>query len=339
MRRDLVVIGASAGGIDALRVIVGNLPADFAASMMVVIHTAPDSPGVLGPILARAGQLSAVTVARAERLRPGTIYVPCPDRHLIVEPGLVRATHGPRENRFRPAIDPLFRSAAQAYGPRVIGVILTGGLDDGTAGLWAVKQLGGIAVVQDPDEALVDSLPRNALLHVKVDHKVTLDEIAPLLVKLTRQDISAEGGYIVPEPIKIEVDIAKATGGLDSGVQSLGRPSQYACPECHGVLRQLDEGERIRFRCHTGHAYSSDSLMAEFDQAIETSLWSSIRALQEKAMLMRQLAQNAEAHEDEPLARRLQEHAAQAIRRADHLRQATLTPADDPDALKSSSNP
>src|SRR5215213_6815359 len=159
MPKDIIVIGASAGCIEALRVLAGALPADLPASLFVVLHTAPESPAMLATILARSGRLRATNAKEGERIQPGTIYVAPPDRHLLIEPNRVRVTRGPKENRFRPAIDPLFRSAAQTYGPRVVGVILTGYLDDGTAGLWTVKQLGGTAVVQDPADALVPSMP------------------------------------------------------------------------------------------------------------------------------------------------------------------------------------
>ena len=194
MRRDLVVVGASAGGIDALRTIVGALPRDFAAAVAVVLHVGPDSPGILHHILGRAGALRSVCVQTSEPLVPGTIFVPRPDHHLIAEPGGLRSTRGPRENRFRPAIDPLFRSAARAFGPRVIGVVLTGGLDDGTAGLWAIKRLGGTAIVQDPIQALDSSMPLSAIANVAVDHVVPLEQLGALLVRLTTEDIAEQGG-------------------------------------------------------------------------------------------------------------------------------------------------
>lgn len=272
MRRNLVVVGASAGGIDALRAIAPALPRDFPAALCAVVHVAPDAPGILDRILDRAGPLHAVMVNDEERLREGVLYIARPDHHLIVEPSRLRATRGPKETRFRPAVDPLFRSAAQTYGPRVIGVILTGGLDDGTAGLWAVKQLGGIAVVQDPNDAEAPSMPRNARGLVQVDHCVALSRIPALLVELASQDLIEAGGYNVPERIRIEVDIAKEIARLDAVVEVFGEPSTYACPECHGVLLRLKEGDRVRFRCHTGHAYSAEALMADMDQAIEESL-------------------------------------------------------------------
>ncbi len=323
MPKDIVVIGASAGGLEALRALAAALPADFAASVFVVLHTSAESPGMLAGILERAGPLPAVAAEDGERLRPGRIYVAPPDHHLLVEPGVVRATRGPKENRFRPAIDPLFRSAAQTYGPRVVGVILSGYLDDGTAGLWAVRQLGGTAVAQDPSDALVDSMPLSALRHVRVDYCLPLAEMAPLLVRLSREE-AGEGGFEVPEETKIEVNIALADKALEAGVLKLGEPSNYACPECHGVLLQLKEEDRFRFRCHTGHAYSLESLVAEIDESIEESLWSAIRSVEEKVILMRHLARHVREGENGEAADQFLRVAEAAQRRADLVRQAVV---------------
>jgi two-component system chemotaxis response regulator CheB len=323
MPKDIIVVGASAGGLEALRALAAGLPADLAASVFVVLHTSAESPGMLAGILDRSGPLPAVTATDGERIRPGRVYVAPPGHHLVIEPGVVRATRGPKENRFRPAIDPLFRSAAQVYGPRVVGVILTGYLDDGTAGLWAVKQLGGTAVVQDPADALAASMPLSALRHVRVDHCLPLAEVAPLLVRLSEEE--AEGGaFDVPEETKIKVSIALAEKALEAGVLKLGGPSNYACPECHGVLLQLREENRIRFRCHTGHAYSLESLVAEIDEAIEESLWSAIRSVEEKVLLMRHLAEHVRAGEDGPAAEQFLLAADAAQRRADLVRQAVI---------------
>jgi two-component system chemotaxis response regulator CheB len=321
MHRNLVVIGGSAGGLDALRAILPALPEDFGAALAIVLHMSPDSPGILGDILGRAGHLPSVTVRSSQRMEAGTIYVPRPDHHLMVEPSRLRATRGPKENRFRPAIDPLLRSAAQAYGPRVIGVILTGGLDDGTAGLWAVKQMGGVTIVQDPEEALVASMPRNALDHVKVDHCVRIAEIPALLARLVKESIEDEGGYTVPEPIEIEVNIAREEEPVGAGIERLGNPSTFACPECHGVLRKVMEGARNRYRCHTGHAYSEDSLLAAIDEGVEDALWGSVRALHEKMFLLRQLADEARP-KDADFADSLLRAAEDVKERAEVIRRA-----------------
>ena len=317
----IVVIGTSAGGIETLRTLVGGLPGDFAAPICVVMHTSPQSPAVLPQIVSRAGRLPAATAKSGDRLVPGRIYVAPPDCHLLVEPGRVRVAKGPKENRFRPAIDPLFRSAAQVYGPRAIGVILTGNLDDGTAGLWAIKQLGGCAIVQDPVDALFPSMPRSALHHVKVDHCVPVADIASLLVRLTSEPRELPEEVAVPSEMEIEVNIAKEQNPVDAAVEKIGEPSSYACPECHGVLLQLKEAGRIRFRCHTGHAYSVDSLLSAVSEGVEDSLWNAIRALEEAGLLMHRMAEHLQAGHDGKEARALLQRAEEARRQSDAIRQ------------------
>jgi two-component system, chemotaxis family, protein-glutamate methylesterase/glutaminase len=318
--QNVVVIGTSAGGIDALRTIVGALPADFPAPICVVMHTSPQSPGVLHDILSRAGPLRGIDPTNGHRLKPGNIYVAPPDCHLVVEPGRLRVTKGPRENRFRPAIDPLFRSAAQVYGPSAIGVILTGNLDDGTAGLWAIKQLGGIAIVQDPTEAQFPSMPRSAVTHVAADHVVPLADVAPLLIRLTAvHPAEARAGAL--SHLDVEVNIVKEQNAVDAGIERIGAPSPYACPECHGVLLQLQEGGRVRFRCHTGHAYSIESLLAAVSEGIEESLWIAVRALEEGRLLLDGMAAHMRASHDGAGAEKLAERAEESKRHAEIIRQ------------------
>jgi two-component system chemotaxis response regulator CheB len=330
--KHIVVIGASAGGLEALRELVAALPGDFAAPICIVLHTAPQAPGVLDSILARAGKLPATNARDRERLVPGRIFVAPPDYHLVIEPGIVRVTKGPRENRFRPAIDPLFRSAAQVYGPAAIGVILTGNLDDGTAGLWTLKQLGGTAIVQNPDDALFPGMPQSALDHVKVDYSVRLSEIPPLLVRLASaigvDAPSAESGN---ETVEVEVKIAKEQNPLQAGLQEIAEPSSFACPECHGVLLKLKEAGPLRFRCHTGHAYSLETLLAGMNEGIEETLWNAIRALEEGEMLLRALGQHFESHSGAQAAM-LRERAEEVRCQSDQLR--TLAMAREPLALK-----
>ena len=316
----LVVIGTSAGGIEALRDLVARLPPDFESPIAVVMHTSPQSPGLLHEILSRSGRLPAIQPNGGERLRDGHIYVAPPDFHLLVEPGRVRLSKGPRENRFRPAIDPLFRSAAQVYGPGAIGVVMTGNLDDGAAGLWAIKRLGGTAIVQDPDDALFPSMPEHALRAVAVDYRVPLRDLGALLTELTTEPVAVEQEITTPKDLEIEVEIAKEQDPLKIGVEQLGAPSAIACPECHGVLREWSEDQRLRFRCHTGHAYSADSLLAEIGEGVEASMWNAIRALQEGSMLMRRLAAHADvAHSGENSAT-MREHADELEKRADAMR-------------------
>src|SRR5215217_8275426 len=316
--KDIIVIGASLGGIEALRAIAGGLPKDFPASVFVVLHISPDSPGVLADIVDRAGELPAANAVDGEQIQPGRIYVAPPDRHLIIEPNRVRLTRGPKENRFRPAVDTLFRSAAQVYGPRVVGVVLTGNLDDGTAGLWAVKRLGGMAIVQDPREALAPSMPQSAIQHVRVDHVVPLAAMAPLLTRVVTTPVY-EGGVVVPDRIDIEVKIAKAEDPMTAGIDQLGEASTFACPDCHGVLLRLDEEGHVRFRCHTGHAYSAESLLAAINERVEDALWNAVRAIDEGARYAGHLAEHVKPV-DRARADRFQAEAREARQQSEAVR-------------------
>ncbi len=324
--KDIIVIGTSDGGIDALRTLIRELPPDFPASLFVVLHMGAHGLGILPDILNRVGRLPASNARDWDAIERGRIYVAPPDRHLILEPsGYVRITRGPKENRFRPAVDPLFRSAAAAFGDRVIGVILTGWLSDGTAGLWAVKECGGIAIVQDPDDALAPSMPLSALEHVSVDHRVPLVEIAPLLVRLVRSHLPEKGEPLVPTRMQTEVDIAKEDKAFEVGINDWGEPSVYACPECHGVLRQLVEGTNLRFRCHTGHAYSVEALLSEFTDKTEDTLWSAIRSMQETHLLLQRMAAQLRDHQHAAAADRLLAKAQETLERADLVRKAVMT--------------
>jgi two-component system chemotaxis response regulator CheB len=299
--------------------LISRLPEHFQTPICIVLHTAPQAPGVLADILNRAGPLAATNAVDGERLQPGRIYVAPPDSHLLVEPGKVRVSKGPRENRFRPAIDPLFRSAAQVYGPATVGVILTGSLDDGTAGLWVIKQLGGTAIVQEPAEALYPSMPQNAIDHVAVDHVVPLGRIAPLLVDLTSAPPAEERSSSIPEHVDVEVKIALEHNPIDAGLERIGNPSFFACPECHGVLLQLKDGSPMRFRCHTGHAYSVSSLLAAISEGIDEAMWITIRALEEGQLLMNRMAAHVRIHDGAETAE-LRARAAEAKRQVDMLR-------------------
>jgi len=322
--KHIVVIGASAGGLEALRALVGALDPDFAAPICVVLHTSPQSPGLLDGILTRSGKLEATNAINGERLQPGHIYVAPPDFHLVIEPGIVRVTKGPRENRFRPAIDPLFRSAGQVYGPAAIGVILTGSLDDGTDGLSAIKRLGGCAIVQDPMEALFPSMPQHAIDHVEVDYILPLAQIAPMLVRLTTAAVEPAAHAVVPEQIQVEVKIAMEHNPLDAGLERIGKPSDYACPECHGVLLELKDGARTKFRCHTGHAYSIASLLAAIAEGIEDSLWTAVRALEEGQLLMMRMAEHLQSSHNDGQAEQLIDRANEARNQSEAIRKLVM---------------
>lgn len=287
---DIIVVGASAGGMEALQAVVTGLSPDLSAALFVVWHMPAHSYGVLPDVLGRVGPLPVAHARDDEPIERGRVYVAPPDRHLLLEPERIRLTRGPKENHFRPAIDPLFRSAAAAYGARVIGVVLTGLLNDGTAGLWAIKDRGGLAVVQEPDDALFSSMPMSALEHVEVDHRRPVAELGALLVQLAQQPSEDRGGTLVSEELNIENRIAMEDNALEAGVTSLGTPSLYTCPDCHGVLLQLHNTHPLRFRCHTGHAYTADTLAAHASDMVEESLWSTLRAMEEQLLLLRQMA-------------------------------------------------
>jgi two-component system chemotaxis response regulator CheB len=327
LNKDLIVIGTSAGGIEALKVLAGGLPADLKAAVFVVLHMGANGLGILPQILERAGPLPAANARDGEAIRPGRIHVAPPDHHLLLEPsGHVRLSRGPKENRFRPAIDPLFRSAALAFGPRVVAVVLSGYLDDGTAGLWAIKARGGTAVVQHPMDALAPSMPRSALAHVAVDHCVTVKEMGPLLAVLAHTPVKEKGGPLVSKRMETEVKIAQKGNPLEAGITRWGEPSRYACPECHGVLLGLKEGSILRFRCHTGHAYSREALRTEYRERTEESLWNTIRSLEETVLLLRRMAAQAAEHGPGQAAAALEQKAREAQRRADWVRQALMPP-------------
>ena len=230
-QHDCIVIGASTGGVEALAALVGKLPANLQAAVFVVVHIPPQATSVLPAILERAGTLPAAHAIDGEPMKTGRIYVAPPDFHLLVERGYVWVMRGPKENRNRPAVDPLFRSAARAYGPRVVGVILTGALNDGTAGLLAIKRRGGIAVVQDPTDAFFPSMPESALEYVDADHCLPLAEIGPVLARLCREQAGEEEAYPVPEEMEREENILEMDMPTMESEQRPGHISVFTCPE------------------------------------------------------------------------------------------------------------
>lgn len=324
--RNIIVIGASSGGFVALKTLVSGLPKDLQASLFIVWHMSPDVRGVLPQVLNRAGTLHAAHAFDGESIEPNRIYVAPPDRHLLIERGRVRVTRGPKENRFRPAVDPLFRSAAYVYGPRVIGVILSGALDDGTAGLWMVKQRGGLAIVQDPLDADVPSMPENAAREVAIDYSVPISDLAALLARLSQEQVEevSEDEMQDDEKTAIEVRIAMEASAFESGVMNLGDLSPYTCPECHGVLTSITDGNRLRFRCHTGHAFSADSLLAALTENIEDGLWNAIRGVEESIMLLNHIGDHFAEVNHTKLAALYFQKAKEAQHRAQLVRRAVL---------------
>lgn len=281
---DIIVLGASSGGVQALPQLISGLPASLRASVLVVLHTGPDGPGLLPEIIRKTSALPVRHGLNGENLLPGRIYVAPPDYHLMVDGTCLRLTRGPKENRHRPAIDALFRTAAESYGPRVIGVVLTGHLDDGTAGLNSVKTHGGIAIVQDPKDAAATGMPESALRNVQVDYCVPLAEIPALLIRLTekRAAVGKKKGV---------TRMGKRSMSPKEMEKQFGRPTVFVCPECNGPLWETDSGRSLQFRCHVGHAYSPDSLLADHADSLERALWSAVRTFDEQAALLRRLAE------------------------------------------------
>ena len=289
-----IVIGASAGGVETLKDVVARLPADLPAPVCVVLHVPAYVASFLPEILSRAGPLPAVHPHDGTTIEAGVIYVAPPDHHLLLEDGVLAVKKGPKENRFRPSIDALFRSAAYVYGPSAIGVILSGALDDGTSGLWSIKRRGGIAIVQQPSQARFETMPRTALEYVEVDHHLPATEIGALLGRLV-QEPPGPGGAMESETetrMATEIQIAAENDSFRKGVMKLGTLTPFTCPECHGVLVRIAEGEMSRFRCHTGHAYTDSALLEAVMEEAGATLYQYMRSLEESVMLLHHMGQH-----------------------------------------------
>jgi len=292
---DTVVIGASAGGLQALTAIIERLPATLEACVLVVIHTTPSEDGVLPRVLERVSALPVTFANNGDALKRRHVYVARPDAHLVVTRHGLGLVHGPRENGFRPAIDPLFRTAARELGPRVIGVILSGALSDGTYGLSLVKHCGGIAIVQDPGEAIISSMPLSVLKDVDVDHVLRASDIAGAIERLTREDADAEGGHAMAPPKDLEPQLRSKETRVAEMQDLFGPPSALTCPDCGGALWEVQDGRVLRYQCHVGHQYAPDNLEAEQREAVDSALWSAVRVLEEHAELKMRLARRVKA--------------------------------------------
>jgi two-component system, chemotaxis family, protein-glutamate methylesterase/glutaminase len=309
-QRDIVVIGASAGGVEALISVFAGLPAELPAAVFVVLHVMPGGASVLPKIIGRSGVLPALPASDGDPIERGRVYVAPPDRHMLVRDDHVLLTGGPRENGHRPAVDPLFRSAARAFGPRVIGVVLSGALDDGTAGLRLIADAGGIALVQDPHDALYPSMPASALAHIEAARAVPLDEL-PDAVCAALEETFAPVDAPAPEVVK-SPPVAEPDRSDDD--PKTGELTALTCPECGGTLWEHDDEGLLRFKCHVGHAYSADSLQVSQGQALEGALWAGLRSLEERADLFRRLSRKGLQEE------RLQQRARAADEHATVLR-------------------
>lgn len=304
MNRDVVAIGASAGGVEVLLDLARELPANLEAAVFVVLHTSAHHSSHLPELLSKRGPLPARHPIHGEQIQRGTIYVAPPDNHLQVVDGSIEVVRGPKDNGHRPAVDVLFRTASAAYGPRVIGVVLTGYLDCGTAGMLSIKARGGIGVVQHPDTASAPDMPRSVIQRVKVDHVVHPLELPGLLTKLVGQPAG---------PASDPDTVIKQLEGSVAGV-----PASIVCPLCEGALTEAQPGVFTHFRCHVGHTFSLDSLLREQGEHMERVLWAAVRALEESASLAMRASRNQEA------ARHFAECAALYTQQAAYLKQVLL---------------
>lgn len=324
---DTIVIGASAGGVQALSKLVSDLEPNLPAAVFIVLHIPANVPSLLPEILSREASLPVAHAVDGEEITRGKVYVAPPNQHLLIERNRVRLVHGPKENMHRPSIDALFRSAVRWAGPRVIGVVLTGARDDGRAGMRAIKQHGGIAIVQDPEEAPFPSMPLSVIQNVKVDHLVLLAEIAPLLNRLSYEPAVDERRLPVSDQVDIEARIAQQdikSEELLASVERLGKVSKLTCPDCHGALWEINDQDILRYRCHVGHAYTAESLSEGQSEMLEKALWSAVRALEEQMVLANRIVDRARKANHMRAARTFEKRAQEAEEHSSMIRQLLL---------------
>jgi two-component system, chemotaxis family, protein-glutamate methylesterase/glutaminase len=322
---DIIAIGGSLGAADALARIFADFPSDLPAAVFVVVHVGPHVSD-LASRLKRRSALPVVTGRDGIPVEPGRIVVAPADRHLLVLDGVVRLGLGPRENMTRPAVDPLFRSAALSYGPRVIGVVLSGLLNDGVAGLAAVKQFGGLAVVQNPADARADSMPLEALRSCEVDYRAPAAELGGVLAQLAREPAAA--AQPIPPELAFEVDIALGRA-IDSPILArIADPSPLSCPQCGGVLSEIRSKPPLRFRCQVGHAFTAEALDQEKEGSVDEALRVALRIIEERAALVDRMAREARANGHVRSAPFYDKRSKEMRGYADTIRHAVLHPKD-----------
>jgi two-component system, chemotaxis family, protein-glutamate methylesterase/glutaminase len=316
--RDVVAIGTSAGGVEALLFLANGFPENFPASILVTIHLPLEFRSPLDEMLSRAGPLPATFANEGEVRKKARIYIAPPGRHLIVDGEQLRLGTGPRENNARPAIDPMLRSVAVCCGSRGIGVLLTGTLGDGASGMWAINQTGGMTVVQDPKEAAFPEMPRTALKRVEPDHVAHLRDMPGLLHSLVHQP--AGDPIVAPDSLRQEVEIARSGRSSMETMDKLGPRSVLTCPDCGGIMWELKDGALSRYRCHIGHAYTEETITTGVDERLKRAMTSALRALNERVALVTKLRDEAEHRGQRHLANSWSTRAHEFEREAEVIR-------------------
>lgn len=317
-KRDIVVVGCSSGGLEALKTLVCALSTELPASVLIVQHILPDARPLLPEILNNLGRLPAKLAEEGEEIQHRQIYVAPPDHHLLLTDGKLKLTKTARENRTRPAADALFRTAAQSHGSRVIGVILTGNLDDGAAGLKVIKDQGGTVVVQDPKDAAYPSMPETALLFTEADHLEPIHRIGEVLNRIAGTE-APDGPAVSTEDGQESIMNARGGGGAET-MEEIGTLVPVTCPDCGGPLWEIEDQPVPRYRCHTGHAFGRESLVAGFSEVTERSLWTALRVMDEKTRVLEGLSQNHRKRGHDNLAKRYDERANESGEQADQIR-------------------
>lgn len=327
--RDIIVIGGSAGAPTPLRAILGALPADLPAAVFVVLHVPSRGVGLLSTLASAAGPLPVREARDGMPIERGTVTLGTPDHHLLLHADRVLLGRGPRENMMRPAIDPLFRSAALAFGPRVVGLVLSGLLSDGASGLNAVKRRGGVALVQDPSDATADEMPRRALEATEVDLCVPGARLGDVLADLARENAVPAGLHIPGSELEawdlaLEVAIAAGERSDSERIAGIADPQPLTCPACGGVLSRLKAGRPLRFRCQVGHAFTADVLAGEQESRVDEALRVALRIIEERAELVQRMAEDGRRSGRAAVAAMYEARAAEYRDQAETIRRAVL---------------
>lgn len=318
MEHPIIVVGGSAGSISVLSDLLAQLPQTLNASIFVVIHLQRHVPSKLAAVLSRVSVLPVCEATDQQKIQPGLVYVAPSDYHLFLEQSKVQLVRGPLENRMRPAIDVLFRSAAVAHRDQVIGVILSGLLDDGVAGLQAIKRCGGRAVVQSPDEAQFSSMPENAIAAMDVNYIVPVAAMADCLQRCVAEP--PETNTLVPKDILLESKMVKRVMFNADEMAQIGEPSYQSCPACSGPLWQMKAPDTLRYRCHVGHSFTARALVEAQDETVEEALWIALRTLEERARVLERISKDSLQKGAQNLSERYKERAAEALEHATSIR-------------------